>query len=184
MPVEESFFKEAEERMQKSVDLLGRELGSVRTGRATPNILDKLVVEAYGSEMPLNQMASVSVPEARMLVVQPYDKTQISAIERAIHKSDLGINPTNDGQVIRLNFPPLTQDRRKDLVKVVKKRGEEAKISVRNIRRDALEHLKVIKDLREDETHKAQERLQKITDKYVADITHALDSKEKEILEV
>lgn len=184
MPVEETFFKEAEERMQKSIDSLARDLSGVRTGRAAPTILDKVIVEAYGSEMPLNQMASVSVPEARMLVVQPYDKSQISAIERAIHKSDLGINPTNDGQVIRLAFPPLTQDRRKDLVKVVKKRGEETKVAVRNIRRDALEDLKKIKDLREDETHKAQERLQKITDKYVSDISHALDSKEKEIMEV
>ena len=184
MPVEESFFKEAEERMKKSIESLSRDLSGVRTGRAAPTILDKVVVEAYGSDMPLSQMASISVPEARMLVVQPYDKSQISAIERAIHKSDLGINPSNDGQVIRLSFPPLTQDRRKDLVKVVKKRGEETKVAVRNVRRDLLEELKKLKDLREDETEKAKERLQKITDKIVAEISHALDSKEREILEV
>jgi ribosome recycling factor len=161
-----------------------KDFSNVRTGRATPGMVEKVPVEAYGSEGPLNRICNISVPEARTLVIQPYDKSQIAAIERAIHKSELGVTPMNDGQVIRLSFPPLTQDRRKDLVKVVKKRSEEAKIAARNVRRDALEELKKAKDLREDEKKKAEERLQKVTDKAIHDIDHQTHSKEKEIMEI
>jgi ribosome recycling factor len=184
VPLEDSFFKEAEDKMKKAIDSMLRDFSNVRTGRATPGMIEKLPVEAYGSEMPLNSVATISVPEARTLVVQPYDKSQISAIERAIHKSDLGVNPQNDGQVIRLAFPPLTQDRRKDLVKGIKSRAEEAKVALRNVRRDYLEKLKAVKDLREDDQKKAQERLQKLTDKYVSDCGSMTDSKEKEVMEI
>jgi ribosome recycling factor len=182
--LEESFFKETEEKMRKCVDSMLRDFSNVRTGRATPGMIEKLSVEAYGSEMPLNGVANISVPEARTLVIQPYDRSQIGAIERAIHKSDLGVSPQNDGQVIRLIFPPLTKDRRKDLAKGVRTRAEEAKVALRGVRRDALEKLKGIKDLREDDLKKAQDRLQKLTDKVVNDIAVHTDSKEKEIMEI
>lgn len=182
--VDETLFKDVEEKMKRSIESMQKDFNNVRTGRATPGMVEKIPVEAYGSEMPLNSMANISVPEARTLVVQPYDKSQIAAIERAIHKSDLGVTPMNDGQVIRLNFPPLTQERRKDLVKVIKKRAEEAKIALRNIRRDALEELKGLKDMREDDQKKAQERLQKVTDKFVAEAGSLTEKKEAEIMEV
>ena len=182
--IEEKQFKDWEDKMKRNIESMQKDFGNVRTGRATPGMIEKLPVEAYGSEVPLNSMANISVPEARTLVIQPYDKGQMASIERAIHKSDLGVTPMNDGQVIRLNFPPLTQDRRKDLVKVVKKRSEEAKVAIRNIRRDALEEIKKVKDLREDDKKKAEDRLQKITDKHVSEITHNTDSKEKEVMAV
>lgn len=182
--LDESFFKEAEEKMRKNIESMQRDFSNVRTGRAAPGMIEKIPVEAYGSEMPLNSVATISVPEARTLVVQPYDKSQISAIERAIYKSDLGVSPQNDGQVIRLMFPPLTKERRKDLVKGVKARAEEAKVALRNIRRDWLEKLKGIKDLREDDQKKAQDRLQKLTDKFVAEVGSVTDSKEKEVMEI
>lgn len=182
--MDEAFFKETEEKMKKSVDSMLRDFANVRTGRATPGMIEKIPVEAYGSEMPLNGLANISVPEARTLVIQPYDRSQIGAIERAIHKSDLGVTPQNDGQVIRLMFPPLTKDRRKDLAKGVRGRSEEAKVAVRSVRRDALEKLKGFKDLREDDQKKAQDRLQKLTDKVIADIASHTDSKEKEIMEI
>ena len=164
--LEESFFKETEEKMKKGVESMLRDFSNVRTGRATPGMIEKIPVEAYGSEMPLNGMANISVPEARTLVIQPFDRTQIGSIERAIHKSDLGVSPQNDGQVIRLIFPPLTKDRRKDLAKGVHKRAEEAKV------------------VREDDMKKAQDRLQKLTDKIVGEVASAADSKEKEIMEI
>lgn len=182
--LEESFFKETEEKMKKGVESMLRDFSNVRTGRATPGMIEKIPVEAYGSEMPLNGMANISVPEARTLVIQPFDRTQIGSIERAIHKSDLGVSPQNDGQVIRLIFPPLTKDRRKDLAKGVHKRAEEAKVTLRTVRRDALEKLKGFKDVREDDMKKAQDRLQKLTDKIVAEVASAADSKEKEIMEI
>ncbi len=182
--LDESFFKEAEEKMRKNIESMQRDFSNVRTGRAAPGMIEKIPVEAYGSEMPLNSVATISVPEARTLVVQPYDKSQISAIERAIHKSDLGVSPQNDGQVIRLMFPPLTKERRKDLVKGVKTRAEEAKVALRNLRRDWLEKLKGIKDLREDDVKKAQDRLQKLTDKFVDEVGSVTDSKEKEVMEI
>lgn len=182
--IDEKIFKDADDKMKRSIDNMLKDYSAIRTGRATPAMIEKMPVEAYGSEVPMSQMGNISVPEARTLVIQPYDKGQIGNIERAIHKSDLGVSPMNDGQVIRLNFPPLTQDRRKDLCKVVKKRSEEAKIALRNIRRDLLEELKNIKDAREDEQKQAQEKIQKITDKYVADIGKQTDHKEREIMEV
>jgi ribosome recycling factor len=182
--LEESFFKETEEKMKKSVESMLRDFSNIRTGRATPGIIEKIPVEAYGSEMPLNGMANISVPEARTLVIQPFDRTQIGAIERAIYKSELGVSPQNDGQVIRLIFPPLTQERRKDLAKGIHKRSEEAKVALRTVRRDALEQLKKIKDLREDDLKKAQDRLQKLTDKIVGEVATASDSKEREIMEI
>ncbi|MFN8606351.1 MAG: ribosome recycling factor [Vulcanimicrobiota bacterium] len=182
--LDDSFFKDTEEKMKKSVESMLRDFANVRTGRATPGIIEKIPVEAYGSEMPLNGMANISVPEARTLVIQPFDRSQIGAIERAIYKSELGVSPQNDGQVIRLIFPPLTQERRKDLAKGVHKRAEEAKVALRTVRRDALEKLKSFKDVREDDMKKAQDRLQKLTDKIVAEVASASDSKEKEIMEI
>lgn len=182
--IDEKFFKDSEEKMKRCMESMLRDFTNVRTGRAAPSMVEKLMVEAYGSEAPLMNLASISVPEARTLVIQPYDRTQIAAVERAIHKSDLGVTPMNDGQVIRLNFPPLTQERRKDLAKLVKKRAEEAKVSIRNVRRDALEEIKKNKDLREDDRKKAEEKLQKLTDKITNDTVAASEKKEKEVLEV
>ncbi len=182
--LEESFFKDLEDKMKKSIESMQRDFANVRTGRATPGMIERIPVEAYGSEMPLNSVSNISVPEARTLVIQPYDKTQIGAIERAIFKSDLGVTPQSDGQVIRLIFPPLTQERRKDLVKGIKSRAEEARVALRTVRREALEKLKGMKDLREDDQKKAQDRLQKVTDKFVGDVASITDSKEREVLEI
>lgn len=182
--LDDKFFKDCEEKMKRCQESMLRDFSNVRTGRAAPSMVEKIMVEAYGAETPLMNVASISVPEARTLVIQPYDRTQIAAVERAIHKSELGVTPMNDGQVIRLNFPPLTQDRRKDLVKVVKKRAEEAKIAIRNVRRDALEELKKNKELREDERKKAEDKLQKVTDKVTAEAVASCDKKEKEVMEV
>ena len=182
--LDESFFTETEDKMQKCVDSMLRDFSNVRTGRASPSMIEKLPVEAYGSETPLQGVANISVPEARTLVIQPYDRSQIGAIERAIHKSDLGVSPQNDGQVIRLMFPPLTKDRRKDLAKGVRGRSEEAKVALRGVRREALEKLKANKELREDDLKKSQDRLQKLTDKVSNEIAVHTDSKEKEIMEI
>lgn len=179
--------QDAEERMVKTLDVLRKELQSLRAGRANPAILEKVTVDYYGTPTPINQMANVTAPEPRLLVIQPWDKSIIPNIEKAILKSDLGLNPNSDGTVIRLAIPQLTQERRKELVKVVKKKGEEAKIGVRNIRRDANEDLKALeksKDISEDDNKKGQEDIQKLTDKYIQDIDKVLDNKEKEIMEV
>lgn len=176
-------FKDTEDRMKKGLEALAREFRAVRTGRATPALIERLTVDAYGQEMPINQVASITVPDARMLVIQPWDKSQMSAIEKAIQKSDLGITPTNDGAVIRLSFPALTEDRRKDLVKQIKKKAEDARVALRNIRRDALEHLKNL-ELPEDQEKRGNEKIQKLTDKYIEEIGHSIESKEKEIMEV
>lgn len=170
--------------MKKTHESLVRTLATIRTGRATPVLLDRIVVEAYGSEMPINQVATVGTPEARMLTIQPFDKKNLTAIEKAIQKSDLGINPTNDGSMIRLIFPPLTEERRKELVKQAKKMTEEAKVSMRNIRRDAMDGLKKLKDAPEDEVKKAQEEIQKLLDKSIDELGKVLSAKEKEIMEV
>ena len=182
--IDENWFKEAEDKMKRSIESMLKDFANVRTGRANPGMIEKVPVEAYGSEVPLNSMANISVPEARTLLIQPFDKGQIAAIERAIHKADLGVTPMNDGQKVRLTFPPLTQERRKDLCKVVKKRSEEGKIAIRNLRRDLLEELKKVKDLREDEKKKSEDRLQKVTDKFIQEIAHDTDAKEKEIMEI
>ena len=174
-------------RMQGAVNALQSDLAGYRTGRASTGLVEKLMVEMYGTEMPLNQMASLSTPEPQQIAIRPYDANSISAIERAILKSDLGLMPNNDGKLIRLNIPPLTEDRRRDLSKQVGRRVEEAKIAVRNVRRDALNDIREMeteKMVSEDESHRGQDDLQKLTDKYVAKIDEAGSDKEKEIMEV
>jgi len=178
---------DAEERMAKAVEHTLSEFATVRTGRATPAVVEKLRVEYYGSEVPLQQLAGFSVPEARMLVVVPYDKTSMSAIERAIQASDLGVNPANDGEVLRLVFPPLTEERRRDLVRVVRHTAEEGRVAIRNLRRSArhdLEALEKDKELSSDELKRAEDVLDGSTQKYIAELDVALHSKEEELLEV
>ena len=178
---------DAAERMEKAVAHVRSEFSSIRTGRATPALVEKLMVDYYGADVPLQQLAGFNVPEARMLVVQPYDKKALGAIEKAIQHSDLGINPTNDGNVIRLAFPPLTEERRKDLVKVVKHMAEEGRVAVRNLRRSARHDLEALEKDREisvDELDRAEKELEKITHEHVAAIDSALEHKEKELLEV
>lgn len=172
-----------EEKMESALEALGREFGRIRSGRATPALVDKVLVEAYGSELPLSQVATISVPEARTLVIQPYDQSNIGNIERSLHKANLGVAPNNDGKVIRLNMPPLTEERRKDFVKVVKSKAEEAKVSLRQARRDALEDVKKAK-LPEDQEKRTQDQVQKLTEKFTAKIDKATEAKEKEIMEV
>ncbi len=179
--------QDAEERMQKAVDALQRELKTLRAGRATPALLDKVVVDYYGAPTPLNQMANISAPEARLLVVQPWDKNVVKDVEKALLKSDLGLTPNSDGAIIRLAIPELTQDRRRELVKVVKKKAEEARVSIRNIRREANDDLKELekeKEISEDEFHRSQDEVQKLTDNYVKKVDGVLQSKEEEIMEV
>jgi len=173
-----------EERMKKTVNALKDEYNGLRTGRASPALLDKIRVEAYGQKSPISQVATVSVPEARLIVVQPWDRALMGDIEKAIQKSDLGLNPSNDGKVIRINIPPLTEERRKDLVKAAKSAAEQGRVAVRNIRRDGLEDIKKHKDTPEDAVKKAEEELQKLTDSHVAQINKILEEKEKEIMEV
>ncbi len=178
---------EAEERMQKTVEALRRDFTSIRTGKANPSLLDKVVVDYYGAPTPISQMANISAPEAKMLLIQPWDKSAVPSIEKAILKSDLGLNPSSDGNVIRLVLPQLTQESRKELVKKVKKKAEDAKVAIRNIRRDANEDLKGAeksKEITEDESKGAQDDIQKLTDKYIAELEKVLDNKEKEIMEV
>ena len=178
---------EAREKMEKSLEAFRQELVHIRTGRASVGLLDNIDVEVYGSKMKLNQVATVTAPEARMLVVQPWDKTQLAAIEKAIQRSPLDITPSNDGNVIRLPMPQLTEDRRKDLMKVVGKMAEEARISVRNIRRHEVEAGKKLQkdgDLPEDDAHKLTADIQKLTDEYVGKIDNAVKTKDSEIMEV
>lgn len=178
---------ETREKMRKALDHLRDEFAGVRSGRAVPGLVEKLKVDYYGSEVPLQQLAGFSVPEPRMLVVSPYDKGAIKSIEKAIQASDLGINPSNDGQVIRLTFPPLTEERRKELVKVVKHRAEEGRIAVRNIRRQARHDLEAFEkdgDLSEDELDRAEKELEKLTHDVVTEIDEILSRKEQELLEV
>ncbi|MGO4887749.1 ribosome recycling factor [Anaerobacillus sp. MEB173] len=179
--------KNAEQRMTKAIDALKRELATLRAGRANPAILDKVHVEYYGAPTPLNQLATISVPEARLLLIQPFDKTAISDIERGIQKADLGLSPSSDGTVIRITIPPLTEDRRKELVKLVKKYAEEAKVAVRNVRRDANDELKKVQkdgEITEDELRRNTDEVQKITDKQITVIDDVVQNKEKEIMEV
>jgi len=180
-------YAELEEKMKKSLESLRRELAGIRTGKATTNLLDGIKVEYYGNQVPLNQVASISVPEHRLIVIQPWEKKMIDEISKAILKSNLGLNPASDGNVIRLAIPPLTEERRKDLVRLVKKFGEEAKVAVRNIRREANEQLvktEKEKQISEDDRRKSQEVVQKITDRHIDDIDKVLQSKEAEVLEV
>jgi ribosome recycling factor len=178
---------DAKERMGKSVQATNGEFGSVRTGRASPALLDRIMVDYYGAMTPLKQLATVSAPEARLLTVQPYDKNSVKAIERAILESDIGLTPNNDGSIIRLQVPELTEERRKQLVKVVRGLCEEGKIAVRNIRRDTLHDLRELRDAGEagsDDEHRAEEALQRLTDEKVKELDALLKGKEEEILEV
>lgn len=178
---------ETAERMQRAVAHAREEFTSVRTGRASPSLIEKLTVEYYGADVPLQQIAGFTVPEARLLVVQPYDKQSIGAIERAIQQSSVGLNPSNDGSVIRLVFPQLTAERRKELVRVVKGMAEDAKVAVRNARRHARQALEALErdgDASADDVERAAKELEKVTQDYVAEIDAALEAKEKELLEV
>lgn len=180
-------YKEAEERMQKTLGVLGNEFGSIRAGRANSAVLDRIAVDYYGVHTPINQMAAISVPEARTLVISPWDASSLKAIEKAIQSSDIGINPSNDGKSIRLMFPPLTEERRKDLVKEVHKFGEEAKVAIRSIRRDTIEKYKDMKkksEITEDDLKDAEKDIQELTDKFVKEIDGMIGKKEKELLEV
>ena len=173
--------------MEKTYDNLMAEFGAVRAGRANPHVLDRIMVDYYGTPTPIQQVGNVTVPEARMIQIQPWDASLVKAIEKAIMVSDLGINPNNDGKVIRLVFPELTEERRKELVKDVKKKGEAAKVAVRNIRRDANDVFKKLKksaDVSEDEIAELEEEVQKLTDKYVKEIDKAVEEKSGEILKV
>lgn len=179
--------KEAEEKMGKAIISFKKELATIRAGRANPSILNKIQVEYYGAPTPLTQLAGVTSPEARLLVIQPYDKSSIGDMEKAILKSDLGITPTNDGEVIRIAIPALTEERRIELVKVVRKFSEEAKVVVRNVRRDANDQLKKSEkggDLTEDELHRLGDDVQKLTDQQIKNIETIVANKEKEIMEV
>lgn len=183
----ETIKQDAEERMGKAVANLKKEFASIRTGKASPALLDRIVVDYYGVPTPLNQMAGVSAPEARMLLIQPWDKSALGNIEKAILKSDLGLTPTNDGSVIRLVIPQLTQDSRKELGQKSEKFGEEAKVAVRNIRRDSNDEIKKLekaKEITEDDSKAAQDVIQKMTDKYVAEVDKAAANKEAEIMEI
>jgi ribosome recycling factor len=183
----DELLQDAREHMEKSVDATRSKFGSVRTGRATPHLLDRINVDYYGTQTPLKQLATVSAPEARLLTVQPYDKSSIKNIERAILESDVGLTPNNDGQIIRLQVPELTEERRKELVKVVRNLAEEGRVAIRNIRRDVMHDLRELRDAGEagsDDEHRAEEALQKLTDEKVKELDAVLKAKEEEILEV
>jgi ribosome recycling factor len=182
----ESMYQETRESMQKSIDALENDLKKIRTGRASLSILDDIRVDYYGTLTPLNQMASLSTPEGRLIMIQPWDVSVIKDVEKAILKSDLGLTPSNDGKVIRISIPPLTEERRKQLVKVIYKKTEEHKISIRNVRRDTNDLLKSLKkdgEISEDDAFKAQDQVQKITDEHIKLIDDVCKNKEKEILE-
>lgn len=179
--------KTAKEKMRKTCDVYQKEMVSLRAGRANPQMLDRITVDYYGQETPINQIAGVSSPEARLLVITPWETKMISPIEKAIQKSDLGINPSNDGKVIRLVFPPTNEERRKDLTKVARKSAEEAKVAVRSIRRDAVEQFRKLKkssEITEDDQREAEESIQKITDNAIKDVDEICANKEKEIMEI
>jgi ribosome recycling factor len=183
----DELLQDARQHMDKSVDATRQKFGSVRTGRASPALLDRINVDYYGSATPLKQLATIHAPEARLLTVQPYDKSSIKAIERAIMESDIGLTPSNDGQLIRLAIPELTEERRRQLVRVVRGLAEEGRVAIRNIRRDVMHDLRELRDAGEagsDDEHRAEEKLQKLTDQKVGELDALLRSKEEEILEV
>ena len=178
---------DAREKMHKAVEHARAEFGSIRTGRAAPALVEKIVVDYYGTEVPLQQLAGFQVPEARTLIISPYDKGALGAIEKAIQHSDLGLNPSNDGHIVRLSFPPLTAERRKDLVRVVKHQAEEGRVAIRNLRRSARHELEALAkdgDASEDEITRAEKELDKLTHAEEAEIDKALEQKEQELLEV
>lgn len=177
----------SEDKLKKSLDALKKDYGTLRAGRATPSLLDKVMVDYYGTPTPVNQMANVTIPEARIIVIKPYDKSSLKEIEKAIQKSDLGLNPNSDGVAIRLTIPQPTQERRKELVKVVNKKAEECKVAMRNIRRDANEAVKKLekdKKITEDDKKDAQDKIQKLLDKYIKLVDNTKATKEKEVMEV
>ncbi len=183
----EDVISDAKERMKKSVLSLQDDFNTIRTGRASASLFDKVRVEYYGTPTPLNQLATISIPEARLVVIQPWDPTVLGEIEKAIQKSELSLNPNNDGKVIRINIPPLTEERRKEYVKVAKNMAEQARIAVRNIRRDANEHLKKRQkdgDITEDQEKRAMDKIQEMTDKNIEKIDQLLEEKENEIMEI
>jgi ribosome recycling factor len=179
-------YKDADHRMKKSIEHLQHELARIRTGRATPALLDVVKVDYYGATVPLNQVSTVTAPESRLLVIQPWEKGIIGEIEKAILQSDLGLNPTNDGNVVRVPIPELSEERRQDLLKLIKKFCEESRVAVRNIRRDGNEHVKQLEknhEISEDESHKMLDKIQKLTDDYIKQVDDHYHSKEKEIME-
>ncbi|WP_134686230.1 ribosome recycling factor [Brevibacillus migulae] len=183
----QSILKDMEERMTKAIGTLKKDLATLRAGRANPAMLDKVVVDYYGTPTPISQLANINAPEPRMLQIQPWDKSALKDIDRAIQQSDLGLTPSNDGNIIRIAVPPLTEERRKELVKVAGKSGEEAKVAIRNIRRDANDEIKKLEKaatISEDESRRYQESIQKTTDKYIAEVDKIVKDKEKDILEV
>lgn len=183
----QALIKTTEEKMGKTLEALDREYKSVRAGRANVSVLDKITVDYYGAPTPVQQMAAVSVPEARTLLIQPWDASMLREIEKAILTSEIGINPQNDGKVIRLNFPPLTEERRKDIVKDVRKTAEDSKVSIRNHRRDALDKLKALKkngEITEDDESNGEKKIQNLTDKFCKDVDALASAKEKEIMEI
>jgi ribosome recycling factor len=180
-------FADADHRMQGALDALNRELGTLRTGRASPALIERLTVEYYGAPQPLQNIAAIHAPDARSLTIQPWDKKALGDIEKAVQKSDLGLNPSNDGVLLRIVIPPLTEERRRDLVKVVHRKMDEARVAVRNIRRDAHDHLRdqeKKKEISADDLKRGTDRLQKLTDKYIADVDKIGAGKEQEILAV
>lgn len=180
-------YQEVEHKMERSITALHKELARIRTGRASLALLDGITVDYYGAPTPVNQLATLAVPESRLITIQPWDKSQIGLIEKAIQRSDLGLTPVNDGKLIRLAIPPLTEERRKDLVKQVKKIGEETKIAIRNVRREGNDQLKSQekdKQISEDENRRGQEQIQKITDTFIAKVDDILQAKEREVMEV
>ncbi len=182
-----TLIKQTREKMDKSIEAFRREIARVRTGRASVALLDGIKVEYYGNPMPLNQVATISISEGRTIVIQPWDASIISEIEKAIMRSDLGLTPTSDGKIIRINVPPLTEERRKELVKVVRKMAEEGRVALRNIRREALDQLKSMKknkEISEDDFYRGQEEVQKVTDEYIKKVDNILEEKEKEIMSV
>lgn len=187
MATVEEVIADTESRMSKSVEALKRELSGIRTGRASPALVENLMVDYYGVPTPLNQLASISVPEARMLMIQPWDKQSMKDVEKGILRSDLGLTPNNDGNVIRINIPTLTEERRRDLVKLVGRKAEEANVAVRNIRRDSLETFRSMeknKDISQDESRRAQTQLQQVTDNYIGQNGEQRQEKEAEVMEV
>jgi ribosome recycling factor len=180
----DDLIRDATTRMDKSVEATHNELNTIRTGRASAALLDRVTVDYYGQQTPLNQLATLNVPEPRLLTVQPFDPSSLAGIERAIQESDLGLNPSNDGKIIRLPIPQLTEERRKELVKVARQIAEEGRVAVRNVRRDVIHHLKEEQSVGADEEHRAEERVQKLTDEHVNRIDELLKRKEAEITEV
>lgn len=185
--MDKELYKPIEEKMKKTINVLKDNLAGIRAGRANPSILDKLTIDYYGAPTPIQQIATVSIPEARVILIQPWEAKLLKDIEKEIQKSDIGINPNNDGKVIRLVFPALTEERRKELTKQVKKEGEESKVAIRSIRRDSIESMKAKKksgDITEDDLKDAEKDIQNLTDKFIADIDKIIEAKDKEIMEV